>query len=144
MRAELGPLLASLDDGLHTLVGERGLQLSGGEKQRVAIARLMLKNAPIAIFDEATSALDSTTERSIQDSLNLLSRDRTTITIAHRLGSIRNCDQILVLGHGAVIEVGTHHYLLNSLPDSRYAQMWKAQVATDLQLASDTGQLASG
>ncbi|KAJ8601710.1 hypothetical protein CTAYLR_003175 [Chrysophaeum taylorii] len=127
-RANLADFIRSLPDGYETLVGERGLKLSGGEKQRVAIARLFVKNPPICLFDEATSALDSKTERSIQAALSDLAKARTSLTIAHRLGSIRNCDNILVLKGGGVLEYGTHPTLLAL--DGEYAAMWRAQVET--------------
>lgn len=127
-RAELWPLIETLEDGLDTVVGERGLQLSGGEKQRVAVARLLLKNPPVAVFDEATSALDTATEQAIQASLNQLAQTRTTITIAHRLGSLKECEQILVMRQGQPVEIGTHTQLLSN-PDSLYSSMWDAQLS---------------
>jgi ABC-type transport system involved in Fe-S cluster assembly fused permease/ATPase subunit len=108
-----------------TKVGERGLKLSGGEKQRVAIARTILKNPSILIFDEATSALDTHTEKEIQKSLDEVSRERTTIVIAHRLSTVVNADEILVLKQGKVVERGIHHQLLSL--KGEYAQMWNRQ-----------------
>jgi ATP-binding cassette subfamily B protein len=124
--------LAQIDDfirmapaGYETEVGERGLKLSGGEKQRVAIARTILKGPPILLLDEATSALDSHTEKEIQDALDKVSRNRTTLVIAHRLSTIVGADEIIVLDAGVIAERGTHHQLL--LKDGLYASMWNRQ-----------------
>ncbi|ROO86699.1 ATP-binding cassette subfamily B protein [Actinocorallia herbida] len=106
--------IMSLPDGYATLVGERGYRFSGGEKQRLAIARTLLRDPPVLVLDEATSALDNTTERELQHALDALSRGRTTITIAHRLSTIRDADQIIVLGHGRVIDQGTHADLVTA------------------------------
>ena len=110
------------------MVGERGLKLSGGEKQRVAIARTILKNPRILLFDEATSALDSQTEKEIQASLREVSRDRSTLMIAHRLSTVIDADQIIVLDGGRIVERGRHAELL--VRDGRYAEMWWRQQET--------------
>jgi ATP-binding cassette subfamily B protein len=124
--------LAQIDDfirlsphGYETEVGERGLKLSGGEKQRVAIARTILKGPPILLLDEATSALDSHTERDIQDALDRVSRNRTTLVIAHRLSTIVGADEIIVLDAGVIVERGTHQQLLAT--GGLYASMWNRQ-----------------
>lgn len=123
--AHIHDFIVSLPDGYQTQVGERGLKLSGGEKQRVAIARTLLKDPPILILDEATSALDTRTERAIQDELSQIARDRTTLIIAHRLSTIVDADQIIVIDAGRIIERGDHTSLLAQ--DGRYAQMWFLQ-----------------
>jgi ABC-type transport system involved in Fe-S cluster assembly fused permease/ATPase subunit len=125
--AAIDRFIDSLPNGYESLVGERGLKLSGGEKQRVAIARTLLKNPPILILDEATSALDSRTEQAIQDTLDRIAERRTTIMIAHRLSTIVNADQIAVLDHGRVVERGTHEELLAR--DGLYAELWVRQAA---------------
>jgi len=109
-----------------TSVGERGLKLSGGEKQRVAIARAILKSSPILVFDEATSSLDSITESNIMEALKTATRNRTSICIAHRLSTVVEADEILVLNEGAVVERGTHTELLD-MPDSLYSKLWNTQ-----------------
>lgn len=114
-KAQLSEMIAQLPEGLDTIVGERGVSLSGGQKQRVAIARIFLKNPPILILDEATSALDTQTERQIQNALDALSQDRTTLVIAHRLDTIRNADRIAVMHDGRIVETGTHAELSGSL-----------------------------
>jgi ATP-binding cassette subfamily B protein len=123
--AHIHQFIESLPDGYRTMVGERGLKLSGGEKQRVAIARTLLKNPPILVFDEATSALDSKTESVIQAELQAVAADRTTLVIAHRLSTIVGADQILVLDRGRIVERGTHAQLLAR--DGSYARMWALQ-----------------
>jgi ATP-binding cassette subfamily B protein len=125
--AQIDAFVRSLPDGYETMVGERGLKLSGGEKQRVAIARTILKGPKILLFDEATSALDTKTERGIQKSLREVSRDRTTLVIAHRLSTVVEADEILVLEAGRVVERGRHEALLGR--GGIYAQMWARQQA---------------
>ena len=111
-RANIHDFIEELPDGYDTYVGERGTRLSGGQKQRISIARVFLKNPPVLILDEATSALDNESERWIQQSLEELSKDRTTITIAHRLSTIRNADEIIVITEDGIAERGTHESLL--------------------------------
>jgi ABC-type transport system involved in Fe-S cluster assembly, permease and ATPase components len=123
--AQIDTFIRSTPKGYETEVGERGLKLSGGEKQRVAIARTILKAPPILVLDEATSALDSHTEREIQDALDRVSRNRTTLVIAHRLSTIVAADEIIVLEHGAIVERGTHAALLAAR--GLYASMWNRQ-----------------
>ncbi|XLZ69109.1 ABC transporter ATP-binding protein/permease [Massilia sp. SR12] len=133
--ASIHDFVASLPDGYETMVGERGLKLSGGEKQRVAIARTLLKNPAILIFDEATSALDSKSEQAIQAQLKEIAKDRTTMVIAHRLSTIADAQQIIVLDHGKIVERGTHAALLAR--EGLYAQMWERQQARgDQELSS--------
>jgi ATP-binding cassette subfamily B protein len=123
--AQLHDFIMALPQGYETKVGERGLKLSGGEKQRVAIARTLLKNPAILILDEATSALDTKTEQEIQTALRAIARDRTTLTIAHRLSTVVDADEIIVLEQGQVAERGSHWNLLAS--GGIYAKMWAAQ-----------------
>ena len=123
--AHISDFIARLPDKWETSVGERGLKLSGGEKQRVSIARTVLKHPPILVFDEATSALDSRTEKAIQAELAEISRDRTTLVIAHRLSTIVDADEILVLDHGEIVERGDFRSLLAR--DGRFAEMWRLQ-----------------
>src|SRR5690606_18392008 len=133
--ASIHDFIMGLPDGYQTQVGERGLKLSGGEKQRVAIARTLLKNPPVLILDEATSALDTRTERAIQDELNQIAKNRTTLIIAHRLSTIVEADEIVVLDQGRVLERGTHANLLQQR--GRYAQMWAMQQAAKQESDAD-------
>lgn len=123
--AHIRDFIESLPDGWDTMVGERGLKLSGGEKQRVAIARVMIKKPQILVFDEATSSLDSHTEQAIQQTLHEISANHTTLVIAHRLSTVIDADRILVMDNGIIIEQGNHDQLLAS--DGRYAAMWELQ-----------------
>jgi ATP-binding cassette subfamily B protein len=123
--AQIDPLIRIAPKGYETEVGERGLKLSGGEKQRVAIARTILKGPPILVLDEATSALDSHTEKENQDALERVSRNRTTLVIAHRLSTIVGADEIIVLDQGEIVERGTHYALLAK--NGLYASMWNRQ-----------------
>lgn len=123
--AQIDGFIKRLPDGYEAQVGERGLKLSGGEKQRVAIARTLLKKPAMLIFDEATSALDSKTERAFQEELLSLAKNRTTLIIAHRLSTIIHADQILVMDHGQIVERGTHFELLSA--NGRYSEMWQMQ-----------------
>ena len=125
--ARLGDFVAGLPQGYRTVVGERGLKLSGGERQRVGIARALLKNPPILLLDEATSALDTETERGIQEALAQAGKGRTVIVIAHRLSTVAQCDRIVVLEDGGVVESGSHDELLAL--GGRYAELWSRQAA---------------
>jgi ATP-binding cassette subfamily B protein len=135
--AQLDELVARLPEGLETRVGERGLKLSGGEKQRVAIARVLLKNPRILVLDEATSSLDSATERAIQEQLERIAQGRTTLMIAHRLSTVMHADEILVLEEGRIVERGRHAELLAR--GGRYAELWRHQ-----QRAEDAPQPTLG
>ncbi|MEY4562404.1 MAG: hypothetical protein RLZZ618_1681, partial [Pseudomonadota bacterium] len=135
--ARIHDFIVSTPLGYETMVGERGLKLSGGEKQRVAIARTLLKNPPFLIFDEATSALDSANERAIQAELQGVARNKTALVIAHRLSTVVDAFQILVLEHGRILERGTHGELVAA--NGRYAEMWRLQ-----QSGSDDTPSAEG
>jgi len=127
--AHLTDFIASLPDGLETRVGERGLKLSGGEKQRVAIARTILKNPAILVFDEATSSLDSQSEQAILTAINDVAKNRTSLVIAHRLSTIIDSDNIIVMSHGEIVEQGNHKQLLAL--QGQYAKMWELQQSAD-------------
>jgi ATP-binding cassette subfamily B protein len=127
--AQIDRFMNLLPEGYDTAVGERGLKLSGGEKQRVAIARTILKGPPILVLDEATSALDSFTEKEIQDALDRVSRGRTTLVIAHRLSTVIGADEIIVLDKGVIVERGTHAELLGR--GGVFAAMWNRQLQAE-------------
>jgi ATP-binding cassette, subfamily B, bacterial len=139
--AQIHGLIASLPDGYDTEVGERGYRFSGGEKQRIAIARTVLRNPPVLVLDEATSALDTETERAVQLALDDLSRGRTTIAIAHRLSTIRDADQILVLDAGRIVERGTHEELLEL--GGRYAALLSGAAVAEDRPITDAGSSAA-
>ena len=136
--AQIWPFICSLDSGLDSKVGERGLKLSGGEKQRVAIARTLLKDPPILVLDEATSALDSITEAEVQEAISRAKQGRTVLVIAHRLSTVRDADEILVLEAGRVVERGAHDALIEA--KGRYFALWSQQVL----LSSGAGGSGSG
>jgi ATP-binding cassette, subfamily B, bacterial len=129
-QAHLEDFIAGLPDGYETQIGERGLKLSGGQKQRIAIARMFLKNPPILILDEATSALDTETERIIQKALAELSKNRTTLVIAHRLATIRSADKIVVVTEDGIAEEGSHDELISQ--GGIFAKLHKVQFETSI------------
>jgi ATP-binding cassette subfamily B protein len=138
--ARIHDFIMSTPKGYQTMVGERGLKLSGGEKQRVAIARTLLKDPPILIFDEATSALDSANERAIQAELRSVAEHKTTLVIAHRLSTVVDAYEILVMELGRIIERGTHQQLLAR--GGRYADMWALQQSTEGDARADAEAMA--
>lgn len=133
--AKIHDTIMKMPDGYQTVVGERGARLSGGERQRVAIARCLLKNPTILLCDEATSALDSKTEQEITQALKQLGQNRTCIVVAHRLSTVVDADEILVMREGQIVERGTHMELLED-PDSAYAHMWSRQLR-DVETPAD-------
>jgi len=128
--AEAHEFIMSLPEGYDTVVGERGQKLSGGQRQRIAMARAVLKDAPILVLDEATSSVDNETEAAIQRSLGTICRGRTTIVIAHRLSTVRNASSIHVLDGGRVVEHGTHGELVSM--EGVYANLWRVQTGEDV------------
>lgn len=136
--SQIRAFIESLPEKWNIVVGERGLKLSGGEKQRVAIARCLLKNPPIVLLDEATSALDTKTEQSIQDALKLLGKNRTTLIIAHRLSTIKHADEIIVLDQGKVAERGTHDQLMEK--QGEYYELWQMQLRDSPSIVSAIGE----
>ena len=130
--AQIDGFIRMAPKGYETEVGERGLKLSGGEKQRVAIARMLLKNPPVLVLDEATSSLDSRNEQAIQEALERVAADRSTLVIAHRLSTIVNADRIIVLHEGRVVESGRHEELLAH--GGRYAELWELQGREAMEL----------
>lgn len=137
--ADIHDRILTFRDGYDTQVGERGLRLSGGEKQRVAIARTLLKAPQIVVLDEATSALDTKTERNIQNSLDQMCKNRTTIVIAHRLSTIIHADEILVLKDGEIVERGTHEQLVGQ--EGTYAEMWRQQLENKDRSLENSGEV---
>jgi ATP-binding cassette subfamily B protein len=139
--AHIHDFVSQLPDGYDTMVGERGLKLSGGEKQRIAIARAILKNAPIVILDEATAFTDPQNEDKIQKSIMALSKGKTLLVIAHRLSTIQNADQIVVLKKGRIVDCGKQEELLKRCP--LYADMWKAHIGAKNWSVSEKKEVAA-
>jgi ATP-binding cassette subfamily B protein len=123
--AEAATFIEALPQGYNTVVGERGQRLSGGQRQRIALARAILKNPPVLILDEATAAVDNETEAAIQRSLDLITAERTTLVIAHRLSTVRHADQIVVMDQGRIVERGCHEQLITA--EGPYANLWRVQ-----------------
>lgn len=134
-RADIHDYISSLPDGYDTQIGERGVKLSGGQKQRLSIARVFLKNPAILILDEATSALDNATEAIIQKALFKLCEGRTTLVVAHRLSTVRNADEIVVVNQGRIIEQGTHEQLIAL--GGAYKKLYDAQFSDDADISND-------
>ena len=139
-RANLASFIEELPGGYDTVVGERGLKLSGGEKQRMAIARVILKDPPMIVFDEATSSLDTRSEQTILEGLNAVAQRATSLVIAHRLSTITDANKILVLDAGVIVESGTHAELLAN--DGLYANLWLLQQTTEDDVVHPGGHVA--
>ncbi|KAF9575542.1 ATP-binding cassette sub- B member 6, mitochondrial, partial [Lunasporangiospora selenospora] len=146
--AQIHDKVVDFPEGYNTRVGERGLRLSGGEKQRVAIARTILKNPPIVLLDEATSALDSVTESQIQAALSKMTENRTTLVVAHRLSTVINADLILCIKDGRIVEQGTHDQLVEMAMsrggEGVYYEMWKQQIKEEQEAVEETVQALQG
>ena len=140
-RAQIHKYIMAKKETYQTIVGERGLKLSGGEKQRVAISRALLKKTQIMCFDEATSALDTETERKVQEAIDNIARDSTSIMIAHRLSTVRNCDIIIALKHGVIQEQGSHDELL-AIPNGYYKSLWEKQAQSKEEYEAELAEKA--